>query len=65
MATTRVKKGDPLEPLLFPLVHQISNNCKFLLYVWYLEDGTIIGDSVEVARVLYIIKVPVQYWVLN
>nr|GEY27902.1 putative reverse transcriptase domain-containing protein [Tanacetum cinerariifolium] len=31
--------------------------CKLLLHAWYLGDGTIIGDSEEVARVLDIIKV--------
>nr|GEW46762.1 hypothetical protein [Tanacetum cinerariifolium] len=31
--------------------------CKLLLHVWYLDDGTVIGDSEEVSRVLDIIKV--------
>ncbi|XP_021979967.1 uncharacterized protein LOC110876095 [Helianthus annuus] len=61
-STTGVQQGDPLGPLLFalvlhPLVHQIRDKCKLLLHAWYLDDGTIIGGSEEVARVLDIIKV--------
>ncbi|GJU50466.1 putative reverse transcriptase domain-containing protein [Tanacetum coccineum] len=57
-----MQQGDPLGPLLFalilhPLLHKIKDSCKLLLYAWYLDDGTIIGDSEEVARVLDIIKV--------
>ncbi|GJT54578.1 hypothetical protein Tco_0989632, partial [Tanacetum coccineum] len=35
----------------------IKDSCKLLLHAWYLDDGTVIGDSEEVARVLDIIKV--------
>ncbi|KAJ0755819.1 putative reverse transcriptase domain, exostosin, DNA/RNA polymerase superfamily [Helianthus annuus] len=61
-STTGVQQGDPLGPLLFalvlhPLVHQIRDKCKLLLHAWYLDDGTIIGGSEEVARVLDTIKV--------
>ena len=54
MSATRVQQGDPLGPLLFalvlhPLIHQVRDNCKHLLHAWYLDDGTIIGDSKEVA----------------
>ncbi|GJX74848.1 putative reverse transcriptase domain-containing protein [Tanacetum coccineum] len=61
-STTGVQQGDPLGPLLFalvlhPLVHKIRDSCKLLLHAWYLDDGTVIGDSEEVARVLDIIKV--------
>nr|GEV42444.1 putative reverse transcriptase domain-containing protein [Tanacetum cinerariifolium] len=56
------EQGDPLGPLLFafilhPLLHKIKDNCKLLLHAWYLDDGTVIGDSEEVARVLDIINV--------
>ncbi|GKC77653.1 putative reverse transcriptase domain-containing protein [Tanacetum coccineum] len=61
-SATGVQQGDPLGPLLFalilhPLLHKIKDSCKLLLYAWYLYDGTVIGDSEEVARVLDIIKV--------
>ncbi|GKC42268.1 putative reverse transcriptase domain-containing protein, partial [Tanacetum coccineum] len=53
---------DPLGPLLFalilhPLLHKIKDSCKILLHAWYLDDGTVIGDSEKVAKVLDIIKV--------
>ncbi|GKE19027.1 hypothetical protein Tco_1426604 [Tanacetum coccineum] len=59
---TDISLGDPLGPLLFalilyPLLHKIKDNCKLLLHAWYLDDGTVIGDSEEVAKVLDIIKV--------
>ncbi|GJY28842.1 hypothetical protein Tco_0404609 [Tanacetum coccineum] len=55
------EQGDPLGPLLFalilhPLLHKIKDSCKLLLHAWYLDDGTVIGDSEEVVRVLDIIK---------
>ncbi|GKC85229.1 putative reverse transcriptase domain-containing protein [Tanacetum coccineum] len=61
-SATRVQQGDPLGPFLFALVlhllvHKIRDTCKLLLHAWYLDDGTVIRDSEEVARVLDIIKV--------
>nr|GEX07686.1 putative reverse transcriptase domain-containing protein [Tanacetum cinerariifolium] len=55
------EQGDPLRPLLFalilhPLLHKIKDSCKLLLHAWYLDDGTVIVDSEEVARELDIIK---------
>ncbi|XP_052622515.1 uncharacterized protein LOC128127844 [Lactuca sativa] len=60
-SSTGVQQGDPLGPLLFalvlhPLLHNIRDNCKLLLHAWYLDDGTLIGDSEEVAKALDIIK---------
>ncbi|XP_052625610.1 uncharacterized protein LOC128132729 [Lactuca sativa] len=60
-SATGVQQGDPLGPLLFDLVlhslvQKIRDNCKLLLHAWYLDDGTFIGDSEEVARVLNIIR---------
>ncbi|GJW62444.1 hypothetical protein Tco_0111779 [Tanacetum coccineum] len=53
---TGVQQGDSLGPLHFalilhPLVHKIKESCKLLLHAWYLDDGTVIGDSKEVANV--------------
>nr|GEU38135.1 hypothetical protein [Tanacetum cinerariifolium] len=42
---------------LHPLLHKIKDSCKLLLHAWYLDDGTVIGDSEEVVRVLDIRKV--------
>jgi hypothetical protein len=60
-STTGVQQGDPLGPLLFalvlhPLVHRTRDCCKLLFHAWYLDDGTIIGDTKEVAKALEIIK---------
>jgi len=62
MSATGVQQGDPLGPLLFalvlhPLIHQISDSCKLLLHAWYLDDGTLVGDSEKVAKALDIIQV--------
>ncbi|GKA07259.1 hypothetical protein Tco_0686483 [Tanacetum coccineum] len=45
-------KGDPFVPLLFalvlhPLVHRIRDCCQLLFHAWYLDYGTIIGDTKE------------------
>ncbi|KAK2400724.1 hypothetical protein QL285_050395 [Trifolium repens] len=61
MSATEVQQGDPLGSLLFapvlhPLIHKIIDNCKLLLHAWYLDDGTIVGDSREVAKALDIIR---------
>ncbi|GKB50988.1 hypothetical protein Tco_0901741 [Tanacetum coccineum] len=45
------------------VLHKIKDSCKLLLYAWYLDDGIVIGDSEEVARVLDIIKVSVPGFV--
>jgi hypothetical protein len=61
MSSTGVQQGDPLGPLLFalvvhPLIHKIRDNCKLLLHSWYLDDGTVVWDSMEVAKTLDIIR---------
>nr|GEW31748.1 putative reverse transcriptase domain-containing protein [Tanacetum cinerariifolium] len=60
-SATEVQQCDPLGPILFALIlhaflHKIKDSCKLLLHAWYLDDGTVIEDSEEVARVLDIIK---------
>lgn len=57
-----VQQGGPLGPLLFaltlhPLVNTIASRCTLDLHAWYLDDGTIIGDTLEVAKTLSIIEV--------
>ncbi|XP_026416285.1 uncharacterized protein LOC113311695 [Papaver somniferum] len=56
-----VQQGDPLGPLLFslvlqPLVTKISSTCKLDLHAWYLDDDTLIGDTLEVPKGLQIIQ---------
>ncbi|XP_022020172.1 uncharacterized protein LOC110920260 [Helianthus annuus] len=57
---TGVQQGDPLGPLLFalalhPLVLRVQENCKLPFHALYLDDGTVIGDAVQVAKALDII----------
>ncbi|XP_026399180.1 uncharacterized protein LOC113295035 [Papaver somniferum] len=57
----RVQQGDPLGPLIFsltlhPLVKTIASRCKHDLHSWYLDDGTIIGDTLEVSKALRLIE---------
>jgi hypothetical protein len=56
-----VQQGDPLGPLLFALalhtlVHAINRSCELALQAWYLDDGTIVGDTLTVAKALNIIR---------
>ncbi|GKE45000.1 putative reverse transcriptase domain-containing protein, partial [Tanacetum coccineum] len=56
-----VQQGDPLGPLLFslalhPLVYTINQSCELTLQAWYLDDGTIVGDTLMVAKALDIIR---------
>lgn len=55
-----VQQGDPLGPLIFtltlhPLVNKISSECTLDFHAWYLDDGTIVGDTLEVSKALQII----------
>ncbi|KAL5727948.1 hypothetical protein ACHQM5_001085 [Ranunculus cassubicifolius] len=55
-----VQQGDPLGPLLFalvlhPLILRINSLCALEVQAWYLDDGTMIGDTVEVAKALKMI----------
>ena len=48
-------------PLLFalalhPLIMRVQEHCNLLFHAWYLDDGTIIGNVVEVAKALDIIN---------
>ncbi|GJR77916.1 putative reverse transcriptase domain-containing protein [Tanacetum coccineum] len=57
-STIGVQQGDPLGPLLFalvlhPLVHQIRDCCQLLFHAWYLDNGTIIRDTIEVKEGLF------------
>ncbi|GJT81213.1 zinc finger, CCHC-type containing protein [Tanacetum coccineum] len=55
-----VQQGDPLGPLLFslvlhPLICKIRDSFSLSLHAWYLDDGTIVGDTVVVGKVLELI----------
>ncbi|GJX71626.1 hypothetical protein Tco_0308797 [Tanacetum coccineum] len=56
--TPLFKPDSGIRPIVVGTIFQgCYESCKLLLHTWYLDDGTVIGDSKEVARVLYIIKV--------
>nr|GEX74274.1 putative reverse transcriptase domain-containing protein [Tanacetum cinerariifolium] len=55
-----VQQGDPLGPLLFSLVlhHlvcKIRDSFDLCLHAWYLDDGTVAGDTLVVGKVLDLI----------
>ncbi|GKD40864.1 putative reverse transcriptase domain-containing protein [Tanacetum coccineum] len=52
-----VQQVDPLGPLLFslvlhPLICKIRDSFSLSLHAWYLDDGTIVGDTMVVGKVL-------------
>ncbi|GKC99133.1 hypothetical protein Tco_1169408 [Tanacetum coccineum] len=52
--------GDPLGPLFFslvlhPLICKIRDSFSLSLHAWYLDDGTIVGDTMVVGKVLELI----------
>ncbi|GJZ03736.1 putative reverse transcriptase domain-containing protein [Tanacetum coccineum] len=55
-----VQQGDPLGPLLFslvlhPFICKIRDSFNLCLQAWYLDDGTIVGDTLVVGKVLELI----------
>ncbi|GJR40673.1 putative reverse transcriptase domain-containing protein [Tanacetum coccineum] len=55
-----VQQGDPLGPLHFslvlhPLIRKIKDSFSLSLHAWYLDDGTIIGDTLVMGKVLELI----------
>ncbi|GKA50029.1 putative reverse transcriptase domain-containing protein [Tanacetum coccineum] len=55
-----VQQGDPLGPLLFslvlhPLICKIRDSFSPSFHAWYLDDGTIVGDTLVVGKVLEVI----------
>ncbi|XP_026417474.1 uncharacterized protein LOC113312957 [Papaver somniferum] len=60
-STQGVQQGDPLGPLLFalalhPLIEKIASNCTLDFNAWYLDDGTIAGDTLEVYQAFKILQ---------
>ncbi|GJV65666.1 putative reverse transcriptase domain-containing protein [Tanacetum coccineum] len=55
-----VQQGDPFGPLLFalvlhPLICKIKDSFNLSLQAWYLDDGTIIGDTLVMGKALELI----------
>ncbi|GJX77420.1 putative reverse transcriptase domain-containing protein [Tanacetum coccineum] len=55
-----VQQGNPLGPFLFslvlhPLICKIRDSFNLCLQAWYLDDGTIVGDTLVVGKVLELI----------
>ncbi|GJX73909.1 putative reverse transcriptase domain-containing protein [Tanacetum coccineum] len=55
-----VQQGNPLGPLLFflvlhPLICNIRDSFSLSMQAWYLDDGTIVGDTLVVREVLKLI----------
>lgn len=56
-----MQQGVPLEYFIFSLVlhlliHNIRDNCKLILHVWYLDDETVVEDLKDAAKALDVIR---------
>ncbi|XP_026384772.1 uncharacterized protein LOC113280347 [Papaver somniferum] len=61
LSSNGIQQGESLGPLLFslavhPIAEKIATQCNLDLNAWYLDEGTIADDTMEVAKALKIIQ---------